>query len=146
MNILALDQATVTGWAISYDLYGEWDFSTRKDESEGMKFLRFKAKLAEVCALEKIDLVVYERPAGFHVNSVIHSAKLVAIIVTFCDENNINYRAYSASEIKKHATGKGNSGKEKMIASAETKFNKQNLSDNEADALWLLDLAQRDYK
>ena len=43
--ILALDQASHCGWALSKDLYGVWDLTTRKDEDTGMKLIRFKNKL-----------------------------------------------------------------------------------------------------
>lgn len=143
INILAIDQASNCGWAITSGLYGVWDFNTRKDESLGMKWLRFRAKLEEVCKLEKISIIAYERPAGQHANSVIHSAKMVGILEAFCEENDIDYRSYSASEVKKHATGKGNAGKPAMIAAAQEKLGYEGKDDNEADALWILDLTKK---
>ena len=47
MNILALDPATKCGWAISPTIGGTWDLSTRRDESKGMKLIRFRNKLTE---------------------------------------------------------------------------------------------------
>lgn len=144
MNILAIDQATVTGWCISNDIYGTWNFAIRKDESAGMKWLRFKAKLKEVHELQKLDLIVYERVAGQYKNALIHSAKMVAMIETFCEENGIEYRAYSAAEIKKFATGKGNANKDAMVKAARERLGYDGDDDNEADALWILNLAQLD--
>jgi len=145
LNILALDQASTCGWAMSPDLYGEWDFNTRKDESSGMKWLRFRSKLEEVHKLSKLDLIVYERPAGRFIGAVIHSAKMVAIIEAFCEENNIAYRTFSAKEIKTFATGKGNAGKPDMIKAAKKMYNYTGQSDNEADALHLYHLAKTLY-
>jgi len=51
----------------------------------------------------------------------------------FCEENDIVYQAFSASEIKKSATGKGNSGKPQMIAAAKEKYGYTGTDDNEAD-------------
>jgi len=146
IKILAIDQASKCGWAISNNIYGEWDLKTRKDESSGMKGLRFKSKLKEICELEKIELIVYERIAGRFKNALIHSAKLVAIIETYCEDNNINYRAYSAKEIKLFATGKGGASKQQMIKHAHDKLGYIGDSDNEADALWILHLAKDEYK
>jgi len=145
-NILALDQASKLGWALSKDSYGIWDLTTRKDESIGMKLLRFEAKLIEVIELSKINLVVYERVAGRFKSSLIHAAKLVAIIESTCEKRGINYRAYSAKEIKQFATGKGNCGKPAMIAAAKEKLGYLGNNDNEADALWILELAKSEYK
>ncbi len=142
MKILAIDPASILGWAISNTEYGIWDLKTRKDESMGMKLIRLKSKLNEIHSLEKIDIVVYERPGGFHTNSIIHQSKLIAVIETWCEENRIEYRAYSSTEIKKFATGKGNANKEKMIEYAKSKLGYLGNDDNEADALWLLNLCK----
>lgn len=144
MNILSIDQASLAGWCLdpSNGLHGTWDLKTRKDESSGMKMLRFKAKLVEVCTLYKVDLIVYERAAGMHTSSVIHSAKMIAIIESYAEESNIHYRSYSASEIKKFATGKGNAKKDAMIASCLEKYGIVAKDDNEADAIHMWYLAK----
>lgn len=134
VNVLAIDQASNCGWATK-NAYGVWDFNTRKDESAGMKMLRFRSKLKEVCELESINLIVYERVAGFHKQAIIHAAKMVAIIESFCEENGIEYKAVSATEVKKFATGKGNANKDKMIEAARLKYAYTGKNDNEADAL-----------
>jgi Holliday junction resolvasome RuvABC endonuclease subunit len=145
MRILAIDPASILGWAISNEIYGTWDLTTRKDESMGMKLLRLEAKLKEVNAY-KIDLIVYERPAGMNTNPIIHQSKLIAIIERFCEENGIQYRGYSATEIKKFGTGNGKSGKPLMIEFAQKRYGYTGNNDNEADALHLLNLAQSEYK
>jgi Holliday junction resolvasome RuvABC endonuclease subunit len=142
-KILALDQASNCGWCTE-TTYGCWDFNTRKDESAGMKMIRFKSKLREVIQLEGINIVVYERVAGQHANSIIHAAKMVAMIEIYCEEIGINYRAYSAGEIKRFATGNGNANKQKMIDSAKQKYGYVGKNDNEADAIHLYHLAKQD--
>lgn len=144
VKILSLDIASVTGWAISETEYGTWDFKTRKDESMGMKLIRFRAKLNEVHELMDFNLIVYERAAGRFANSIIHEAKLIGIVEEFCEINSIAYRAYSAKEIKLMATGKGAAGKPAIIAAAKDKLGYEGNDDNEADALWMLKIAQRD--
>ena len=142
-RILALDQASNCGWCTE-TAFGCWDFTTKKDESSGMKMIRFKSKLKEVIGLEEINIVVYERVAGQHKNSIIHAAKMVAIIETYCEEMGIAYRAYSAGEIKKFATGNGNANKQKMIDAAREKYGYSGNNDNEADAIHIYHLAKQD--
>jgi Holliday junction resolvasome RuvABC endonuclease subunit len=146
VKILALDVATHCGWAISNTIYGVWDLTPKRDESMGMRLIRFRAKLNEIVASEKIDLIVFERPAGFHKGAIIVQSELQGILKAFCEDNKINYRAYSASEIKKFATGKGNANKDKMKEAAAKKYNYPGDDDNEADALHLLNLAIGDLK
>lgn len=143
LNILAIDQASKCGWA-TRNAHGTWDLKTLKDESSGMKMLRFRNKLKEVCQLENINLIAYERVAGQHKNSIIHAAKMVAIIETFCEENNIDYRSYSATEIKKFATGKGNCSKDLMIEFAQKNYGYTGNDDNVADALHIYHLTVKD--
>jgi Holliday junction resolvasome RuvABC endonuclease subunit len=140
MKVLALDIASTTGWCLDKGLYGTWNFKTRKDESMGMKLIRFRAKLKEFNELEDLQVIVYERPAGRHANSIIHQAKLIAVLEEFCEQNSIDYRSYSATEIKKFATGKGNANKEAMINSAIDKWDYDGDDDNEADAIHMREL------
>jgi Holliday junction resolvasome RuvABC endonuclease subunit len=145
-KILALDIATYCGYAISHSLFGVWDLTPKRDESAGMRLIRFRAKLREVIDLESIDLVVFERPGGRHVGAVIVQSELQGQVKVVCEDLHIEYRGYSSQEIKKFATGKGNSGKPAMIAAAQAKLGYTGSNDNEADALWLLELAKSEYK
>lgn len=146
IRILALDVATHCGYAIANNLYGVWDLSPKRDESAGMRLIRFRAKLNEILRSENINLVVFERPGGQHKGAIIVQAELQGQVKVVCEDLNIEYRGYSSQEIKKFATGKGNSGKPAMIAAAKEKYNYPGTNDNEADALHLLYLAQNDYK
>lgn len=143
LNILAIDQASKCGWATKNG-HGTWNLTTMKDESSGMKMLRFRAKLKEICELEQINLIAYERVSGQHKSSIIHAAKMVSVIEVFCEENGIAYRAYSATEVKKFATGKGNAGKPLMVAAAASKYGYTGGDDNVADALHIYHLSVSD--
>jgi len=145
-RILALDPATHCGWAISRDVYGVWDLTPKRDESIGMRLIRLRSKLNEVIASENINLVVFERPGGRHVAAVIVQSELQGQIKVVCEDLKIPYRAYSSQEIKKFATGKGNAGKPAVIKAAQNKLGYQGINDNEADALWALELAKSEYK
>lgn len=145
LKILALDIATHCGWATE-TASGVWDFTIKRDESSGMKLIRFKSKLKEVVKLEEITLIAFERSSGQHKSSLISQSELHGILKLFCEENKIDYRAFSAAEVKSHATGKGNSGKPAMIQAAKDKLGYQGEDDNEADALWIYNLAKTLYK
>ena len=145
LRILALDVATHCGFAISRSVYGVWDLSPRRDESIGMRLIRFRAKLYEIIKSENINLVVFERPGGRHVGAVIVQSELQGQVKVICEDLKIQYRGYSSQEIKKFATGKGNANKLKVIDAATEKLGYPGSNDNEADALWLLELAKRDF-
>lgn len=144
LKILALDQATKTGWATE-TASGVWDLKPNRGESEGMRVVRFKAKVRELIDLEGINLIAYERPAGRFKSSIMVSSEMVGVLKDLCIERNIKLACYSATEIKKHATGKGNTGKPEMVKAAKAKWpNIEIIDDNHGDALWLLDLTKKD--
>lgn len=143
-KILALDIATHCGFAVDRNIYGVWDLSPKRDESAGMRLIRFRYKLKEVIEKEKINLVVFERPGGKHVGAVIVQSELQGQVKVVCEDLGIEYRGYSSQEIKKYATGKGNSGKPAMIEAAQKKLGYTGNNDNEADALWLFELGKHD--
>lgn len=145
MKILALDVATHCGWCTE-TAHGTWDFSIKKDESSGMRLIRFKSKLKEVAQLEQIDLVTFESAAVYSKHPNFVQAEMHGLLKVFCEENRIQYRAFTPAEIKKHATGKGNSGKPLMVAAAKEKLGYTGADDNEADAMWIYDLTRNLYK
>ena len=144
MKILALDLATHCGWAISNSIFGVWDLTPKRDESIGMRLIRLRAKLKEIVESESINIIVFERPGGRFKAPIIVQSELQGITKEFCEDRKIQYRAYSAAEIKKFATGKGNSNKKKMIEAAKNRYGYVGNNDNEADALHLYNLAKKD--
>lgn len=149
MRVLALDPATHTGFAHSSEFSGVWDLSVRKDESSGMRLIRLDSKLNEIRDSLGVDLLVFEAARGGmpgRLGALVVSAEIQGHVKFWCEQNKINFRGYSPTEIKKHATGKGNSGKPLMMEKAEAKWPAVTiLDDNHADALWLLDLAMQEY-
>jgi Holliday junction resolvasome RuvABC endonuclease subunit len=149
VKILALDLATRTGWAHSSGPSGTWDLSVRRDESGGMRLVRFQGKLGEMLRAAGIDLIVFEVPGfvGPGQMSAAFQSELQGVLKLWCESGGepIEYRGYAPKEIKKHATGKGNANKEMMLAAARAKWVDRTIgSDHEADALWLLDLTQKE--
>ena len=142
MNILALDIATKTGWKTK-TASGTWDLKPNRGESLGMRVVRFNSKVRELIELEKIDLVAYERPSGMHKSSIMVESEMIGVLMLLCTELGIDYACYSAPEIKKFATGKGNAKKPDMVQAAiDLGYHPQD--DNEADAIFLYLLAVKD--
>jgi Holliday junction resolvasome RuvABC endonuclease subunit len=114
-----------------------------------MRLIRLRSKLSEILQAEGISLLVYE--AARHLGpgmqgALVVQSELQATIKLFCEDHGLSYRGYSPSEIKKHATGKGNAGKPLMREAAESVWpDRKFKDDNEIDALWLLDLAVQEY-
>lgn len=144
MRILALDIATTTWWAISIAESGTWKLKPNRWESEWMRVVRFKSKVRELIDLSQIELVVYERPAWQHKSSIMVASEMIWVLKDLCTERWINYASYSASEIKKFATGKWNANKELMILKAKQNYTDHIIDDNHADALHLLYMVKQE--
>jgi Holliday junction resolvasome RuvABC endonuclease subunit len=146
MKILAIDPATRCGFAHSCGISGTWDLSVKRDESGGMRLFRLRGKLQEILDTVGIDVLVYEAArncAPSMQGALVIQATLQGVIQLWCEDHGVEYRGYSPSEVKKRATGKGNASKEMMVAMARSKWpEKTILSDDQADALWILDLAK----
>jgi Holliday junction resolvasome RuvABC endonuclease subunit len=142
-TILALDLGTHTGWALlNLDgtiTSGTEHFKPQRFEGGGMRFLRFKRWLAELLtASGSINAVYFEevrRHAG--VDAAHAYGGFMGHLTAWCELHNIPYQGVPVGTIKKHATGKGNAGKDDMISSARQRGHDP-ADDNEADALALL--------
>ena len=151
MRILALDPATRTGWCVmdgSFIASGTWDLSVRRDESSGMRLIRLRTKLNEIHKETNVDLLVYEASRNLrHGNPIRVAAELQGVIQVWAIDNQIEFKGYSPSEIKKHATGKGNCDKNAMMVAAFNRWpdvhptGPADWPSDEADARWLADLA-----
>lgn len=144
MKILALDPATTTGYAsdkgsgiLRLGIVGK----TERPE----KLLKFYNYLHDTVKKEGITHIVYERPGGSHYNSLVSHASLEAMILLVCQMKGLYYLGYSASEIKKFITGKGNASKDEVIASVK-ELGYDPFDDNEADAIAIFLLAKKDLK
>ena len=142
-TILALDLGTITGWALrgsdGHITSGSESFRPQRFEGGGMRFLRFKRWLNELLsASHSINAVYFEevrRHAG--VDAAHAYGGFMGHLTAWCEHHNIPYQGVPVGTIKKHATGKGNAGKDDMIASVRLRGHTP-VDDNEADALALL--------
>jgi len=145
MNILAIDPGTHCGYAKSPIESGTWDLRVKRNEGGGMRYFRLRNYLITACV--GIDLVVYEEVMRHMGTDAAHLyGGIVAIIQEHCEMHNIQYAGIPVGTIKKFASGKGNANKEAMIAAAQTRWPEIEIKDdNQADALWLLAVAQEEY-
>lgn len=146
MNVLAIDPGTQCGYALCVDgikTSGVWDLKVQRYEGHGMRFVRLKNYLSEI---GNLDLIVFEevrRHAGVLASHVYGG--IVALIMGFAEENQIDYVSCPVGTLKKFATGKGNANKKKMIEACALKLGVKPKDDNEADALWLLEWGMKNY-
>lgn len=146
MNILALDAASRTGWALRENGrldHGVEDFTPRRGESAGMRWLKFRRWL-DYIAGERFtpDLIVYESWVQSHTGgSGEITAGFTTRIVEFCTERRIDYHGEPPAALKKWTTGKGNAGKPLMVAAVCRRWNVRIEDHNEADAYALLQFA-----
>ena len=138
-TILALDLGTKMGWAKirgcdSSIFHGVENLQPFPKGPRAHRFAAFQAWLERTPA----DVIVYEdikRHAG---TAAAHMwGGFEAILLAHCLRNGIETAWLGVGEIKKHATGKGNAGKDAVIAAMQARgFEPQD--DNDADALALL--------
>lgn len=139
-SILCIDTAMKTGWA-KIDREGNKTSGTKKfGESKvsggGMKYHKFMLWIEE--QTEDIDAVFFEEVRNHKGVDASHSYGFYAgYLMGLCEKKRIPYQGIPVGTIKKHATGKGNAGKEMVIKSVKKKGHNPE-DDNEADALALL--------
>jgi len=163
MNILSLDMATSTGWAVQRSgatFSGVQSFATRRGESpgSGLKYLRFTKWLDDMLVNYDIDLVVYEIPnqrggaateflLGMlgHMKSCIERANEVRR-VSGRGGAEILFQGVAISTLKKFATGEKGANKDAMVAAARERWPDQAVADDDqADALHLLAWAKNEF-
>ncbi len=150
-KILAIDQATRTGFAILDGNSGEvvesgvWDLADKKrsGESRGMRYIRFEKRLEEVQAKYQVKIVVHEQTLqrGGAATEIANGLK--ALVLKFAAKHEVEVTCVHTTELKKFATGRGNADKADMIEACVRKTLVIPTDDNEADAiligLWAVD-------
>lgn len=141
--VLALDPGTRCGWAVRSACgavhHGTWDLRSRRHEGGGMRFVRLERCLTEF--EPKPDLIYYEEVRRHLGTDAAHVyGGIIATATQWAEHHRIPYAAVPVATIKRHATGKGNAGKDVVLAAARERFGAVE-TDDEADALFLLDYA-----
>ncbi len=144
MITIALDLGTTTGWAILLDgeiISGHESFKPKRFQGGGMRFVKFRNFLAALVEdLPDTPRLYFEEVRRHLGVDAAHAyGGYMAVLTAYCDECDIPYQGVPVGTIKKHATGKGNANKAKMIEAAKAKWGQDFTDDNEVDARWLLD-------
>lgn len=147
-SILALDLATVTGWAVLVSpgspaervISGTQSFAINaRVEGAGMRYLRFSRWLDEMYRIYPVQRLAFEevKQRAQSVAAGHMYGGFMATLTSWCEANAVPYEGIPVGTIKKAWTGLGNAGKDAMMQVArERGFNPTD--DNEADALALL--------
>ena len=144
--ILALDLGSSTGWALhgreGAVSSGVQTFRPNRFEGGGMAFLRFNHWLSELNdAAGPIGAAFFEEVRAHRGTLAAHIyGGFMAHLEAWAEFRNVPYEGVPVGTIKKFATGKGNAGKEEVIA-AVRRMGHAPADDNEADALALLEWA-----
>ena len=150
MKILAIDPGTKTGWAFS-DGEGRVESGTnvlklRAGEAKTMRYIRFTKWLDDMFLMLRPTLVIFEKTHMRGYEATKFMMNLIGRIETICNEWEITYTDVHTGTLKKFATGSGKGSKNDMIRLAEKKHQKVVDSDDEADALHMLDYARETYE
>jgi len=151
-NILTVDAATVTGWATQIDGViesGVQDFSLKRGESPGMRFIRFGDWLRRMNEIGHGTADQSESLPGFAIISWEQAhhrggyatnvgVGLSTRLEEFAARIGAETMQVHTSTLKKWATGRGNAGKPEMCAWFKCRTGRDALTDDEADALALM--------
>lgn len=141
---LNLDLGTKTGYCLFgrdgesvIELHGTQNFKEDRFSGGGMRYLRFRRWLSEVHAAQPISAVYYEEVRRHLGVDAAHAyGGFLAHLTAWCEENSVAYQGVPVSQIKTHATGRGNAKKEAVIAAMEA-LGYRVIDDNHADAIAL---------
>lgn len=153
MNVLALDLATRTGWALfenGAEESGHETFDVRRGESPGMRFVRFNRWLDDFLLRPvgedlraRVDLIVYEQTLPSAPGALAREIEtgFATRVQEFCARYDIEHQAplYPA-QLKKWTTGHGNAKKPAMLEAVARRWRRVD-DHNEADAIALLHYA-----
>lgn len=135
MRVLGLDLSlTATGVAYPTGMTGTLTTSRRGVD----RLAWFRTQITEIITKLQPDLVVLEDYAfhGRHAHS--HElGEMGGVVRLALHDRDTRWVAVVPSSLKKYATGKGNAGKEEVLAAAIRRLSYQGHSHDEADALWL---------
>jgi len=141
--VLALDLGTTTGWAVRLTdgsiASGTAAFRPSRFEGGGMGWLRFRHWLDSMAASAgPLGSVVFEEVRRHAGTTAAHGyGGFLAHLTAWCESAGVPYQGVPVGTIKRFATGKGNAGKDAVIAAMRARGFAP-ADDNEADALALL--------
>lgn len=154
LNILAIDPGTKLGWATLINGQiesGVQDFSLKRGESQGMKFIRFNDWLwymsinDVVNCKSNLNLIVYEQTYMRYGKALDVLVGMTTRIEEHCTYYNIQYTSVNVGTLKKTTVGNGKASKEDIMKWFKKKVGRDPIDDNEADARALLEYAIQEF-
>lgn len=142
-SLLALDLGSTLGWAVRLAdgtvTSGTATFRPGRFEGGGMGWLRFRRWLDSMAASAgPLGSIVFEEVRRHAGTTAAHVyGGFLAHLTAWCEGAGVPYQGVPVGTIKRFATGKGNAGKEAVIAAMRARGFAP-ADDNEADALALL--------
>ena len=148
MNVLALDLATRSGWALMENgrlESGVETFDVKRGESPGTRYLRFNRWLDEFAlhpsaGLPRIELIVFEAANQRGGAATEVAAGFSTRVLEFCARHGIEHASVHSGTLKRFTTGKGNASKQEMLEAVARRWKRVD-TDDEADALALMHFA-----
>lgn len=143
-NILALDPASNTGWAHSNGQFGVWPLRLQ-GAPLGEQHAKFEQYLERAIATMGCEVIATENAGFGSPNPEVqarHNERL-GVIRLVAARHGIEVYAFHPSNIKSFATGDGHADKKAMVAACKRLLKITVTSDDEADAIWILELMKR---
>lgn len=144
-GVLAIDPATASGWAFSYQkkiIFGEFLIKKKGKDPIGLKWVIYEDWLNELFDrlddLSTITNVVYEMPVTRFAGATIHHSKLACLIEKISAERNVPFSAIDPKTLKKFITGNGIASKELVMENIEKFHGYSGGNDDIADAIGIL--------
>lgn len=144
---VGLDLGTHCGFAVMTSsrnsgtcfMSGTWNCSIKiGHDSPALRFVKFEQHLRDVLMMGGTKRVFYELVRAHKGPQAGHMyGAFLASMQKVCDEFDVPYQGLEVGQVKKFATGKGNAGKDAMIAAA-VKLGFRPADDNEADAIHIV--------
>jgi Holliday junction resolvasome RuvABC endonuclease subunit len=150
--ILAIDPGTSCGIALgSADRplihSATWTLKPGRGESPGVRYLQLVDRLNRIRADHPgLALIVIEQAHNRGGAATHYAHGYQAHVESWCASHGIEHTTVHSTRLKMHATGKGNAKKPQMIAAAATRWPEvcRRASEDEIEALWLLDYYRRE--
>ncbi len=144
MRILALDPAENTGWAHSNGQFGFWPLRLQGAPLAD-QHVKLEQYLERAIGQMGCDVIATENAGFGSPNPEVqarHNERL-GIIRLVAGRHGLTVHTFHPSNIKSFATGDGRAEKRDMIAALKRHHNITVTSDDEADAIWILELMKR---
>lgn len=142
-RVIGIDPGSKCGWSVldaegSRVASGTWKLTGGRFDGAGMRFLRLDRYFRELVGDGSDSLVGFEEVRRHLGTDAAHMyGGVIATLTRVCEELKIPYAGIPVGTVKRQATGRGNAGKDEMIAAAELHWGIVVSDDNEADALWI---------